>query len=72
VHEEWFSDVEAVRKAVGLLEEPAPDTAEGTSKVRGAGGAGEGVGTGTSQAYWHGFTKALATGKPLYRLSLDP
>jgi hypothetical protein len=34
VHEEWFSDVEAVRKAVGLLEEPAPDTAEATSKVR--------------------------------------
>jgi hypothetical protein len=36
VHEEWFSDVEAVRKAVGLLEEPAPDTAAATCKVRAA------------------------------------
>jgi ariadne-1 len=34
VNEEWFSDVEAVRRAVGLLEEPAPETPTATRKVR--------------------------------------
>ena len=34
VNEEWFSDVEAVRKAVGVLEEPAPDKTGPTGKVR--------------------------------------
>ena len=33
VNEEWFSDVDAVRKAVGLLEEAAPETPSTTSKV---------------------------------------
>ena len=34
VNEEWFADVEAVRKAVGILEEPAPEAPGDTSKVR--------------------------------------
>jgi hypothetical protein len=33
VNEEWFSDVDAVRRGVGLLEEPAPETPKATRQV---------------------------------------
>lgn len=34
MNEEWFSDVDAVRRATGLLEEPLPNTPRKSSKVR--------------------------------------
>ncbi|GBF98045.1 hypothetical protein Rsub_10273 [Raphidocelis subcapitata] len=34
VNEEWFSDVDAVRRAVGLLEEPAAETPRASAKCR--------------------------------------
>jgi hypothetical protein len=40
VNEEWFSDVEAVRKAVGILEEPAPEGPGESSKVGASGWCG--------------------------------